>query len=200
MTDKPRTVLHHEPAKSEWKPPEGEINCWDPNSLYGLATDDWLCIDCGANTAPGAKTRAETEAAIKKLGTLWEHNEASVPMGPIGMDTEMYMVRAAVWEKAGMTGKWGEGCLCIGCLEKRIGRRLKPKDFTDHSFNQLPGTPRLLNRRDGDYKGSFIIEHGPHAFEAFASSDQSLGTFDTEQEAAEAMWFVGALGASPQGK
>ena len=24
------------------------------------------------------------------------------------------------------------GCLCIGCLEKRIGRKLKPKDFPDH--------------------------------------------------------------------
>ena len=42
------------------------------------------------------------------------------------------------------------GCLCIGCLEKRIGRRLKPKDFLrGDPFNDdlLPGTPRLLKRR-----------------------------------------------------
>ena len=42
------------------------------------------------------------------------------------------------------------GCLCIGCLEKRIGRKLKPKDFLrGHPFNrpQLPGTKRLLERR-----------------------------------------------------
>jgi hypothetical protein len=96
-----------------------------------------------------------------------------------------------------MTGKWGEGCLCIGCLEKRIGRRLKPKDFTDHPFNQLPGTPRLLNRRDGDYKGSFVLKHGPHAFEAFASADKSLGTFDTAEEAAEAMTFGTKSGPRP---
>jgi hypothetical protein len=42
------------------------------------------------------------------------------------------------------------GCLCVGCLEKRLGRKLKPKDFEhDHSFN-LPGVPataRLKLRR-----------------------------------------------------
>jgi hypothetical protein len=28
------------------------------------------------------------------------------------------------------------GCLCIGCLERRIGRKLKPKDFErNHPFN-----------------------------------------------------------------
>jgi hypothetical protein len=64
---------------------------------------------------------------------------------PFGPNTELYMVRHSVWERAGMT-PWG-GCLCVGCLEKRIGRRLKPKDFTDHVFNDMPGTERLLSRR-----------------------------------------------------
>jgi hypothetical protein len=44
---------------------------------------------------------------------------------------------------------WG-GCLCIACLEKRLVRRLKPKDFDhDHLFNsaRIPGTRRLLDRR-----------------------------------------------------
>jgi hypothetical protein len=73
-------------------------------------------------------------------------------------------------------------------LEKRIGRRMRPKDFpADNGLNQLPGTPRLLNRRDGDYKGSFILRRGPHTIEAFANSDKSLGTFATEREAAEAV-------------
>ena len=41
---------------------------------------------------------------------------------------------------------WG-GCLCVGCLEKRLGRRLKPKDFErDDPFNQLPGSARLMKR------------------------------------------------------
>jgi hypothetical protein len=54
----------------------------------------------------------------------------------------------AVWKAAGMEALGG--CLCIGCLEKRLGRRLKPKDFErDHEFNspQIPGTPRLMKRR-----------------------------------------------------
>jgi hypothetical protein len=42
---------------------------------------------------------------------------------------------------------WG-GCLCIGCLEKRIGRSLTPKDFPrGDAFNKVPGTERLLSRR-----------------------------------------------------
>jgi hypothetical protein len=43
---------------------------------------------------------------------------------------------------------WG-GCLCVGCLEKRIGRELIPDDFdADHVFNYAyPGTPRLLERQ-----------------------------------------------------
>jgi hypothetical protein len=59
-----------------------------------------------------------------------------------------YTVRDLIWAKAGME-PFG-GCLCIKCLEKRIGRRLKPKDFLKgHPFNSLPGTPRLIERRGG---------------------------------------------------
>ncbi len=44
------------------------------------------------------------------------------------------------------------GCLCIGCLEKRIGRRLTPEDFPDHVFNtSIPGSPRLMERRGTPY-------------------------------------------------
>jgi hypothetical protein len=62
----------------------------------------------------------------------------------LGDDAEVYTVRDAVWKRAGMP----DGCLCIGCLEKRIGRRLKPKDFPrDDTFNLMPGTERLQSRR-----------------------------------------------------
>jgi hypothetical protein len=38
--------------------------------------------------------------------------------------------------------------LCVGCLERRIGRELTPHDFADHIFNQhYPGTPRLMERQ-----------------------------------------------------
>jgi hypothetical protein len=66
----------------------------------------------------------------------------------IDSKSEVYSVRDVIWAKAGMED-FG-GCLCIGCLEKRLGRKLKPKDFRrDHPFNNFPGTQRLLKRRGG---------------------------------------------------
>jgi hypothetical protein len=95
------------------------------------------CIDCGINTHPGAPTRIEAEQIMVDQGSIpFEYNERS----------EVYMVRDAVWKAAGMAG-YG-GCLCIGCLERRLGRMLRPKDFNrKHPFSQLPGTERLLSRR-----------------------------------------------------
>ena len=88
------------------------------------------------NTAPGAQNRKEAEISL-----LLEGKSPAV----FGPDTEMYIVTDEVWGQSGLEG-WG-GCLCIGCLEKRIGRRLKPADFPDHPFNQMPGSKRLLKRR-----------------------------------------------------
>jgi hypothetical protein len=61
--------------------------------------------------------------------------------------SEVYIVRDEIWKAAGIE-PYG-GCLCIGCLEKRIGRKLKPKDFPKHPFNdpRLPCTKRLRDRR-----------------------------------------------------
>jgi hypothetical protein len=60
--------------------------------------------------------------------------------------SEVYTVADAVWAAAGME-PYG-GCLCIGCLEERLSRKLKPWDFKIESgFNSAPGTPRLLKRR-----------------------------------------------------
>jgi hypothetical protein len=97
-------------------------------------TESWHCIDCGVNTAPGFSNGQKTRQLIAI------HGEAPFR---IDSDTEIYIVRK--WKKAGMA-PFG-GCLCICCLEKRLGRRLKPKDFAEHIFNRLPGTSRLLERR-----------------------------------------------------
>jgi hypothetical protein len=113
----------------------------------------WNCVDCGMNTAPGVLNCTELQWAIKKLGRRWERIPIISLYGP---KSEVYQVRKSVWKKARMapTG----GCLCIGCLEKRIGRRLKPKDFDpDHGFANLPGTPRLMDRH-----GPARIEITPH--------------------------------------
>lgn len=48
-----------------------------------------------------------------------------------GVDThhirESYMVIDQTWKKAGM--KPNGGCLCVGCIEKRLGRKLRCRDF-----------------------------------------------------------------------
>jgi hypothetical protein len=61
---------------------------------------------------------------------------------------ERYMVHNALWNAHGV-----EGMLCVGCFEKRLGRRLTPKDFTECNGNNFDGdekgwlkSPRLLNR------------------------------------------------------
>jgi hypothetical protein len=112
--------------------------------LEGLYLDSWNCVDCGVNTAPGLPNRAEIENAYA----------ADVLKVEQGVDLhitdccEIYTVREHVWKAAGMAPMGG--CLCIGCLEKRLGRELRPKDFRrNHPFQNLPGTARLIERREG---------------------------------------------------
>lgn len=111
-------------------------------SLEGKTPESWLCIDCGTDTAPGFLSRADLEAAFAT-----DETDEGVTLH-ITADSEVYTVRDAVWSAAGMQPMGG--CLCICCLEKRLGRQLRPKDFLrGHTFNdpRLPGTPRLRKRR-----------------------------------------------------
>jgi hypothetical protein len=109
-----------------------------PLSLKGLVSESPCCIDCGYNTNPGAPPRELEEFLMNHDGTC-----------PITLtwDSEIYIVRNSVWKAAGME-PWG-GCLWFGCLERRIGRRLRPKDFDrNHVFNspEMPRTDRLRDR------------------------------------------------------
>jgi len=54
---------------------------------------------------------------------------------------EYYMVHDEIWKQTGLGGD--DGQLCIGCLEKRIGRRVGPADFIDAPINQI-GMDRSL--------------------------------------------------------
>jgi hypothetical protein len=72
-----------------------------------------------------------------------------MPQGHLGRLARM---RPALWSAAAGMEPMG-GCLYIDCLEKRLGRHLRPKDFQrGHPLNCLPGTPLLLKRR-GRAKG-----------------------------------------------
>ena len=58
---------------------------------------------------------------------------------------EYYVVQHDIWAQAGMD----KGMLCIGCLEKRIGRQLIAADFLPCLANTLESwkrSPRLLMR------------------------------------------------------
>ena len=65
--------------------------------------ENWLCIDCGMNTAPGIPDGPTLRSNLKLNG--------QVPLS-IDAHSEVYMVRETVWKKAGV-GPSG-GCLCVG--------------------------------------------------------------------------------------
>jgi hypothetical protein len=121
----------------------------DSFDLRGFATENWVCIDCGINTAPGVPGRVQLKQAMRaKYSVITKPDGDGGVIMEVDHHSEVYMVRDRIWQAAGMEG-FG-GCLCIGCLEQRIGRMLTPKDFNrKHPFATMPGTERLLERRDG---------------------------------------------------
>lgn len=67
-----------------------------------------------------------------------------------GVDTgkicEFYFLKTELWLKIAETIK---GMLCIGCLEKRLGRKLCRHDFTSASINNprfVSKSQRLMDR------------------------------------------------------
>jgi hypothetical protein len=109
----------------------------DPTNLVGLVSESHVCIDCGFNTAPRVLNRRELEKAYEASDRVEQW---------VDERSELFIVYDAVWKAAGME-PYG-GCLCVGCLEQRLGRALEPKDFDhNHDFNRMPGTRRLRDRR-----------------------------------------------------
>ena len=106
--------------------------------LRGRLPETWCCLDCGVNTAPGLSSRAEAErrfnAGEDRIEQTYDDR------------SEVYTVRDWVWAAAGIAPMGG--VLCIGCLEQRLGRRLRSKDFSRYdALNVGFGSPRLLQRR-----------------------------------------------------
>jgi len=124
----------------------------DRFDLKGKTPESWVCIDCGINAAPGHPTRVEYERLYKTSVVMQQLTQADPASMIVATYTfnehcEVYTVRDSVWKAAGMEPMGG--CLCIGCLEDRLGRKLTPKHFPRrHPFNSLPGTERLIERRD----------------------------------------------------
>jgi hypothetical protein len=123
------------------KPKKADLDSWhNDKAVQDNIVESWLCVDCGVNTAPGVLNGPETRIAFAMGAESIPHS--------LNRETEVYSVKDAIWEQAGMR-PWN-GCLCIGCLEKRIGRQLRPRDFSRHDqkvWAEMPCTERLLNRR-----------------------------------------------------
>jgi hypothetical protein len=101
------------------------------------------CVDCGMETTPDE---------LKREGDGWV-----LVMTP--GTKEFYLVKDSVWRAAGMPRatrrKHSGGSLCVGCIEKRLGRMLRPDDFQHgtvaEGYNSLEfSTPRLRSRLTGD--------------------------------------------------
>jgi hypothetical protein len=90
-----------------------------------------LCKDCGMDTEPWPPHRGTQEHYIVK-DHVWQ--QAEMPLGT--MDSDDLSLR-------------GGGYLCVGCIEKRLGRLLTIDDFPSRVHWYLEGcqnTPRLLSR------------------------------------------------------
>lgn len=115
-----------------------ELESWHRDkAVKDSLVESRLCVDCGVNTAPGFPDGPTARIEIALYGKS---------IMRFSCENEVYHVRNRIWREAGMKG-W-DGCLCIGCLEKRLGRRLRPRDFAlNDPWKDMPCTDRLLDRR-----------------------------------------------------
>jgi len=65
----------------------------------------------------------------KKLDALWKLRSRCRDCNCD--DSEFYMVSREIWESAFAPGVRPRGCLCLNCLEKRLGRRLAREEIGD---------------------------------------------------------------------
>mgnify|MGYP001610466422 CR=1 FL=1 len=86
-----------------------------------MREDDEICADCGMDTSPCTGKRG------CRHGGRWER----------------YMVH----RETGETGGVGDGYLCLGCIEARLGRCLMVDDLPDLPINWPSrwDSPRLLD-------------------------------------------------------
>ena len=72
-------------------------------------------------------------------------DDCGVPTAPGDAPDEWCTVLDPVWDSSGMDSR---GILCIGCLERRLGRQLTGRDFE----------PALLNSPDYGWHSARLID------------------------------------------
>jgi len=97
-------------------------------------------------------TVANAHAAFLAIDEYREAHLDHPNCADCGLDTvvagEWYDVHDEIWLQANVANVSSRQILCIGCLEKRIGRRLTPRDFTDVPVNDphRGKSDRMLDR------------------------------------------------------
>jgi hypothetical protein len=86
---------------------------------------DAPCMDCGTDTTPCRDARRCPHHKRHRC----KHNSP--------LPWEWYMVEDHIWTL--VAGPGARGFLCIGCLERRLGRPLNADDFPPRPINRLPG-------------------------------------------------------------
>ena len=88
-----------------------------------------------------------------------------------GVDTgaidEYYRVTNELWARV---NPGGDGMLCIGCLEKRLGRELTPDDFPNGADRSSPKSERLLKRLGDSRKSEAKFKEAVEASERFTET------------------------------
>jgi hypothetical protein len=95
---------------------------------------------------------------IKARRAIWRHTclDCGVDTSGRGI-AEYYMVANEVWLVANPADA---GMLCIGCIEKRLGRKLKSDDFLACPLNDHP-TRFRKSKRLRDRLGAGCADAGP---------------------------------------
>jgi hypothetical protein len=88
--------------------------------------------------------RCDCEVSLNEV-MIHQRPHDPMPCSDCGVDyDEFYMVHKHIWSAVGV----GDGWLCIGCLEQRLGRKLNCADFTDAPCNTEEDYDRSLRLQD----------------------------------------------------
>ena len=115
---------------------------------YGASEDGpFMCAPC-IDTCSIFVLRESDRRRFRELAREWAKQAETIFCADCGEDTdeidEGYFVNDDVWAQSG----GGRKVLCIGCLEKRIGRRLNSRDFPP-DFSPRAKSRRLRSRLIG---------------------------------------------------
>lgn len=123
---------------------EAARQCWDE---FGFTGDDLTPMLKLLRHFREVEVASVNEAYEAARGAIDDCVEVVTPCADCSVDVsldegiaEMFMVHDHVWATAGLAPD--DGCLCVECIEFRLGRQLNGEDFMDLPMNTLPDYPR----------------------------------------------------------